>query len=45
MIEVVITTGMARNKRVNGARWLDRVCRLIFPAALAIGALYSFVWF
>jgi hypothetical protein len=45
MIEVVITTGMARNERVKGARWLDRVCRLIFPAALAIGALYSFVWF
>lgn len=44
MIEVVITTGLARTERVNAARWLDRVCRLLFPGALVLITLYAFVW-
>ena len=44
MIEVVITTGLARTDRLKAARWLDRVCRVVFPATLALIAVYAFVW-
>ena len=44
MIEVVITTGMARTNRVKGARWLDRLCRILFPSALGAMSVYAFVW-
>jgi hypothetical protein len=44
MIEVVVTTGLARSERVGTARWLDRVCRVVFPATLAIIAIYAFAW-
>lgn len=44
MIEVVVTTGMARSGKVEGARWLDRVSRLVFPSVLALVSVYAFVW-
>ena len=44
MIEVVITTGMARTQRCELALRLDRICRVIFPSALVIVAMYAFVW-
>ena len=44
MIEVVITTGLARTERVKTARWMDRACRLLFPGALTLLAIYAFVW-
>ena len=45
MIEVVITTGLARNERVKTARWMDRVSRFLFPGILALVGLYAFVWY
>ena len=44
MIEVVITTGLARTERVKTARWMDRVCRVLFPGALTLLAIYAFAW-
>jgi len=44
MLEVVLTTGMARTGRIKGARWLDRVCRVLFPGILTLVGLYAFVW-
>jgi hypothetical protein len=44
MIEVVITTGLARSDRVVTALWVDRVCRLIFPGALTLVGLYAYAW-
>lgn len=44
MIEVVITTGLARTERVKMARWMDRVCRFLFPGALALVTIYAFAW-
>ena len=44
MIEVVITTGLAQEGKVEIARWLDRVCRLLFPGLLALGACYAYLW-
>lgn len=44
MIEVVITTGLARTERVKAARWLDRACRVVFPGILALVSLYAFAW-
>ena len=35
---------MARTDRLKAARWLDRLCRVVFPATLAIIAVYAFVW-
>jgi hypothetical protein len=43
MVEVVITTAMARNERIKGARWLDRACRLIFPGALVLVVFYAMI--
>lgn len=43
MVEVVVTTAMARNERIKGARWLDRACRLIFPGALALVVFYAMI--
>lgn len=44
MIEVVITTGLAQKGKVGIARWLDRVCRFLFPGLLALGSAYAFLW-
>ena len=44
MIEVVITTGLAKSGRIAGARWLDRSCRVVFPGLLALAAVYAFAW-
>lgn len=44
MLEVVLTTGLARTGRGKTARWLDRVSRIAFPGALTLTALYAFVW-
>ncbi len=44
MIEVVITTGLAQQGKVETARWLDRVCRLLFPALLTVGGFYAYLW-
>jgi hypothetical protein len=44
MIEVVVTTGLARTDRVARARRLDLICIFAFPSALALIALYAFVW-
>ena len=42
MMEVVVTTGLARTERVALARWLDRVCRLLFPGVLALVGYLAF---
>ena len=39
MIEVVVTTGLAQQGKIETARWLDRVCRLLFPGRLVLGGL------
>lgn len=44
MIEVVVTTGLARSGKIAQARWFDRVSRLIFPTALVFVSVYSFLW-
>ncbi len=44
MIEVVITTGLAKSDRLALAWRLDRVCRMVFPGLLVLIALYAFVW-
>ena len=44
MIEVVVTTGLARTGRVHGALWLDRTCRLLFPGVLVLLTYYALVW-
>ncbi|NIP92671.1 MAG: hypothetical protein GWO24_04075, partial [Akkermansiaceae bacterium] len=44
MIEVVVATGMARAERISSARWMDRVCRLVFPGCLVLIGFYAFVW-
>ena len=44
MIEVVVTTGLAQQGKIETARWLDRVCRLLFPGRLVLGACYAFLW-
>lgn len=44
MIEVVITTGLAQKGKVDAARWLDRVCRVIFPGLLVLGTCYAYLW-
>ncbi|MEP4076339.1 hypothetical protein [Haloferula sp.] len=44
MIEVVVTTGLAQKGRVEVARWLDRVCRLVFPVLLMLSGCYAFWW-
>lgn len=43
MIEVVITTGLARTQRVAAAQRLDKVCRVIFPGALVLISVYAFI--
>ena len=45
MLEVVVTTGLARTNRVRTARWMDRVCRLIFPGLLTLLAFYAYLWY
>lgn len=42
MIEVVTTTGLANTGRVEYARWMDRVCRVLFPVLLTLSAIYAF---
>lgn len=44
MVEVVVTTNLARTERIKTARWLDRVCRVVFPAALVLVVLYASIW-
>jgi hypothetical protein len=44
MIEVVITTGLAQRGKINVARWLDRVCRILFPVLLVLGGCYAIFW-
>jgi hypothetical protein len=44
VIEVVITTGLSRTGRIKAARWMDRVCRILFPGALALVAVYAYAW-
>ncbi|MEM1084608.1 MAG: hypothetical protein AAGI48_10900 [Verrucomicrobiota bacterium] len=44
MIEVVITTGLAQSGRIVAARWLDRICRVLFPVLLALGSCFAFLW-
>ena len=44
MLEVVITTGLARTERIARARWLDRICRFVFPGTLVLLAVYAFKW-
>ena len=44
MIEVVITTGLAQQGKIETARWLDRACRLLFPALLTVGGFYAYLW-
>lgn len=41
LLEVVITSRLARGSRLNLARWMDRVCGLLFPAAYVAIAGYS----
>lgn len=36
LVQVVVTSAMAANNRLEGARRLDRVCRLLFPAFFAV---------
>ena len=40
MIEVVITTSLARSDRAETGRKVDRVCRVVFPISLALIVLY-----
>jgi hypothetical protein len=44
VLEVLLTTGLARTGRVKTARWMDRVCRLLFPGTLALVAIYAYAW-
>ena len=44
MIEVVITTSLARSERIKTALWMDRVCRVLFPGSLALAILYASIW-
>jgi hypothetical protein len=44
MIEVVVTTGLARTGRLDRARLLDRGCRVGFPAGLILVGSYAFLW-
>lgn len=44
MIEVVVTTGLARTKRIGAARSMDRVSRVVFPGLLVVLGLYAFAW-
>jgi len=44
MTEVVITTSLARNDRIKTARWMDRVCRVLFPGALVLVVVYASIW-
>ncbi len=41
LLEVVITSRLARGGRLRLARWMDRVCGLLFPAAYVAIAGYS----
>lgn len=43
MLEVVFTTGFARTGRVGVALRLDKICRFVFPGALALIGFYTFV--
>jgi hypothetical protein len=43
-LEVVVTTGLAQQGKIETARWLDRVWRLLFPGLLVLGACYAFLW-
>ena len=42
MLEVVITTSLAKNGRVDSALKLDRYSRFVFPGLLALIILYAF---
>lgn len=42
-IEVVVTTGLAQRDRILDARRLDKLCRLVFPAALLLVGTYAFL--
>ena len=44
MIEVVITTSLARTDRTKTARRMDQVCRILFPGALVLIVLYASIW-
>ena len=44
MIEVVITTGLAQKDKLDVARWLDRICRVLFPVLLTLGGCYAYLW-
>lgn len=41
LLEVVVTSRLARGERLHLARWMDRVCALLFPAAYVAIAGYS----
>jgi len=44
MIEVVVTTQLARTGREVSALKLDRISRVVFPSMLALVLLYAFLW-
>lgn len=44
LVQAVVTSILAHNPdRLKFARWMDRVCRVIFPAGFAALLLFSFV--
>ena len=44
LMELVIASRMAKNGRLEAARWLHRAMRIVFPATLIVVALMSFVY-
>jgi hypothetical protein len=43
LLEVVVTSHLARIERLTIARWLDRVMRVLFPVAFVLLTLKAFV--
>lgn len=43
LMQAVITSIMANREHVRGARWIDRCCRIIFPATFAAVFAFSLV--
>jgi hypothetical protein len=41
LVQVVVTSAMAASNRLEGARRLDRVCRLLFPTFFAMITFFT----
>jgi hypothetical protein len=43
LIEVLVTTILDNNQQTARAKWIDRCCRIIFPAIFTVASIAIFI--